>query len=72
LRSPCAGNKREISKNMIFLLGLNKLRTKRVLEEGMAITIEPGCYFVEYLLEKSFNDPNVACYLNKAKVNFYF
>ena len=37
----------------------------------MAITIEPGCYFVDYLLEKSLNDPSVACYLNKEKVDFF-
>lgn len=36
----------------------------------MAITIEPGCYFVDYILEKSLNDPNVAMHLNKDKVCF--
>lgn len=38
----------------------------------MAITIEPGCYFVDYLLEKSLNDPSVACYLNKEKVELFY
>jgi len=44
------------------------LRTRRVLEEGMAITIEPGCYFIDFLIEKSLNDPEIACYLNNEKV----
>lgn len=33
--------------------GLNKLRTARVLEKGMVITIEPGCYFSDVVKYKN-------------------
>ena len=37
--------------------GARKLRTARVLEEGLVITVEPGCYFIEPLLEQAMADP---------------
>ena len=30
--------------------GLKSLRTARVMKKGMCITIEPGCYFRDFLL----------------------
>lgn len=35
----------------------------------MILTNEPGCYFIEYILENAFNNPEKAKYLNKEKVN---
>ncbi|KAM0921156.1 hypothetical protein ACQ4PT_007050 [Festuca glaucescens] len=37
--------------------GLSALRTIRELKEGMVITVEPGCYFIDALLEPVRDDP---------------
>lgn len=44
--------------------GLNKLRTSRVLEENMVLTNEPGCYFIDALLDAALADPLRAKYIN--------
>lgn len=31
--------------------GLNKLRTRRVMEANMCVTVEPGCYFIKFILD---------------------
>lgn len=37
--------------------GLKSLRTARVLQKDMVITIEPGCYFINSVLDPAMNDP---------------
>lgn len=48
--------------NRIDSPGLRKLRTGRILEAGMYITVEPGCYFIPALLEPALQDPEVAAF----------
>lgn len=45
--------------------GLAKLRTARQLLEGMTLTNEPGCYFIDTLLDAALADPTKAQYINK-------
>lgn len=44
--------------------GLKKLRTARVLEADMVLTNEPGCYFIDALLDAALAHPVQAQYLN--------
>ncbi|XP_043937818.1 xaa-Pro dipeptidase [Protopterus annectens] len=48
----------------IDLPGLRSLRTARCLQEGMVLTVEPGIYFIDHLLDKAVADPNQNCFIN--------
>ncbi|XP_030060295.1 xaa-Pro dipeptidase [Microcaecilia unicolor] len=48
----------------IDLPGLKSLRTARILQEGMVLTIEPGIYFIDHLLDQALADPMQACFIN--------
>ena len=45
-------------------LGFSKLRTRRTLEENMCLTIEPGCYFIPHILQKTKNDSDKTKYID--------
>ena len=49
--------------------GLRKLRTARVIEEGMVLTVEPGCYFIESLLNMAMSDEKQKSFLNIDRLN---
>jgi len=54
--------------------GLKNLRTARNVEEGMCLTIEPGCYFRDFLLEGKVDPAKVKLdlkFLNLDKIREY-
>mmetsp|Transcript_27804 Transcript_27804/g.43144 ORF Transcript_27804/g.43144 Transcript_27804/m.43144 type:complete len:534 (+) Transcript_27804:243-1844(+) len=51
------------------LPGLNKLRTARIMEQGMVVTVEPGCYFIDHLLDAALEDDVLKQYLVPDVVN---
>ncbi|VDK44148.1 unnamed protein product [Gongylonema pulchrum] len=53
------------------LLGLKSLRTTRTLQERMVITIEPGCYFINTLLDAALNNPEQKKFIVEEKLNEY-
>ena len=45
--------------------GKSKLRTARLLEPGMLITVEPGCYFIDALIDPALDNEKTAKYFNR-------
>lgn len=48
--------------------GHSSLRCGRDLADGMAITVEPGIYFVDHLLDQALGNPEVAKFLVQEEV----
>ena len=48
--------------------GIRKLRTTRLLEAGMVLTVEPGVYFIDALLEPALKDPVHSRYINAERL----
>lgn len=51
--------------------GLRALRTIRELQEGMVITVEPGCYFINALLHPAMESSNTARFFNHEVIGRY-
>ncbi|KAL7727009.1 hypothetical protein ACLKA6_010052 [Drosophila palustris] len=43
---------------------LSKLRFARTLRAGMYVTIEPGCYFINRLMDNALANPDIRKYIN--------
>ena len=52
--------------------GLNLLRSARNLSVGNIYSVEPGIYFIPFLLEKAFKDNDIKEYFIEEKVREYF
>lgn len=46
-------------------IGVNKLRFARILKDGMYVTVEPGCYFIDCLMDKALSNPELSKFINK-------
>jgi len=44
--------------------GIRNLRTRRVLQKGMVITVEPGLYFIDANIDPALKDPITSQFLN--------
>uniref|UniRef100_A0AC35TKM6 AMP_N domain-containing protein n=1 Tax=Rhabditophanes sp. KR3021 TaxID=114890 RepID=A0AC35TKM6_9BILA len=50
------------------LPGLKSCRVSRSLKERMVITIEPGCYFIDFLIDEALEDPVLSKFLNREAI----
>jgi len=48
------------------------LRLGRELKENMVITVEPGFYFIDYLIEEALADPKKGCFINQEKLQQFW
>ncbi|KAL7712436.1 Xaa-Pro dipeptidase [Entamoeba marina] len=47
---------------------MKSCRSNRILEEGNVYTIEPGCYFIDYILNRGLNDEKTKKYFVEEKL----
>lgn len=52
--------------------GLKSLRTVRTLQPSMVLTIEPGLYFIQAVIEEALNDPAQSCFFVREVVEGYY
>jgi Xaa-Pro dipeptidase len=50
--------------------GIRCLRTRRQLEAGMIITVEPGCYFIDFAIDQALQDENLKIHFGERLQEF--
>jgi len=48
--------------------GISKLRTTRVLKEGMVLTVEPGLYFADIQIDRGISDPALSKFIKAERL----
>lgn len=51
--------------------GIRYMRMRRDLKPGFVVTVEPGVYFCDFLIDPVLNDPITGKYINKEMLNKY-
>jgi Xaa-Pro dipeptidase len=51
--------------------GIRYLRMRRTLVPNMVVTVEPGIYFVDPILDKALSDPVLSQFLNTELIEIY-
>jgi len=51
--------------------GLRSLRTAREIKENHVLTIEPGCYFIDFLIDRALADPELSRFIVADRINEY-
>ncbi|CAO3679030.1 unnamed protein product [Rhizopus stolonifer] len=51
--------------------GIRYMRMRRDLKPGFVVTVEPGVYFCDFLIDPVLNDPVTGKYINKEMLNKY-
>ncbi|GMI14793.1 hypothetical protein TrLO_g4342 [Triparma laevis f. longispina] len=57
-------SKEENYPNRLKGAGLKSLRNLRILEEHQCLTVEPGCYFIDYTIDKAIADNDLGKFID--------
>ena len=61
-----------MNDSLKLLNNFRSLRTARVMQANMVVTVEPGCYFNDYLLDLALADPELSKFLVPERIQVKF